>query len=145
MLLILGPHGGTAGKHVFAEKPLCCGSASEVAELSDLSRRTHRCPSPLQPMPSAPRLSACSGDEGERDGAAKSLTRQRTAARKIELFAGDAPEEIVALPVPPRPPPLPFLGRLDEESVFDVVYLDDLLRVTRGGRGRGTLRIYERE
>ena len=33
MLLILGTHGGTAGKHVFAEKPLCCGTASEVAEL----------------------------------------------------------------------------------------------------------------
>lgn len=55
--------------------------------------------------------------------------------------AGDAPEEIVALPLPP---PLPLPG-MSEEGSFDVLLCDETMRVTRGGRGGKTLRIFERE
>ena len=51
---------------------------------------------------------------------------------------GEAPEEIVSLPVLS----LPGFGGMSEEGTFDVVYLDDRLRVTRGG---GSLRIFERD
>lgn len=54
--------------------------------------------------------------------------------------AGETPEEIVSLPVPP--PLLPLQGSLSEAGTFEVVLLDEEVRVARSG---STLRIFARE